>query len=204
MRIDRRRFIANAALLAGGSLSFGCLRAFDQYGGDARRTPREPVLDAGQRARLERAADLILPETDTPGALQAGVPDFVEMMISEYYYEDECQVILDGLDELERASLERTGAGFVTAPEDVQIEILTVLSKTGDEILRSQGANPMARFMGGPPAPPPAFFQSLRELIALGYTTSEVAARHVVEFSPFHADFEPCAPIDAMRRPEVM
>ena len=204
MTMDRRTFLASAAILAGGTLSVGCLRAFDARGDDPRRKTQTPGLDAGRRARLERAADLILPETDTPGALQAGVPDFVEMMIVDYYYDDERAVFVEGLDELERLALDRAGVGFVEAPEAVQTAILTDLATAGQAEVAASGANPMERFMRGPAPPLPAFFQSLRELVAVGYTTSEVAGRHVVEFTPFHLEYEPCAPIDAARRPEVM
>ena len=204
MTIDRRRFLTSAALLAGGTLSFGCLRAFEERGDDARRAPSRPGLDVERRARLERAADLILPETDTPGALQAGVPDFVEMMIVDYYHDDERAVIESGLDALEQRAIERAGVGFVDAPEDAQTAILTELAAEGEAEIAASGANPMARLTMAPPPPPPAFFQSLRELVALGYTTSEVAGQHVIEFTPYHQGYEPCAPMNATRRPEVM
>ena len=184
-------------------LSFGCSRALSQLSDDTPRTPSAPLLDPGQRARLERAADLILPETDTPGALAAGVPDFIEMMLVDYYYEDERERVLEGLNALEARAQQDYGVRFVDAAEEDQIELLRESERAGLEALAAAGANPMAGLLGGPANPPAAFFQSLRELVAVGYTTSAVAAQHAFHFAPFHHQVDACVPITPGARPSV-
>jgi gluconate 2-dehydrogenase gamma chain len=203
MDLERRRFLAQAALLAGGTLSFGCTRALSQLPEDGPRIPSESLLDPGQRARLVRAVDLILPETDTPGAVAAGVPDFIEMMLVDYYYEDERDRLIEGLDELDDRAQREHAVRFVDATEEAQIEMLRESEREGLQELEASGANPLAAFMGGPPAPPQAFFQSLRELVAVGYTTSAVAAQHVFDFTPFHHGLETCLPLTPSARPST-
>jgi hypothetical protein len=203
MDLERRQFLAQAALLAGGTLSFGCTRALSLLAADSPRTPTESLLDIDQRARLVRAVDLILPETDTPGAVAAGVPDFIEMMLVDYYYEDERDRLIEGLDELDDWARREHGVSFVDAAEEAQIELLRESEREGLQALSAGGANPLAGFLGGPPAPPPAFFQSLRELVAVGYTTSSVASQHVFDFAPFHHAFEACLPMTPSARPST-
>ena len=50
----------------------------------------EPVLFSNEQAKLvEALTDIIIPETDTPSASQAGVPAFIESMVNEVYTEDQ-------------------------------------------------------------------------------------------------------------------
>jgi len=201
MELKRRQFLAQTALLGGSILSFGCNRALSLLTDDTPRTPSETILDEGQRARLNRAVDLIIPETDTPGALAAGVPDFVEMMLVDYYYEDERNRVIEGLDELERRSQERHRVSFIDADEEEQTAILSDLEREGLAVMTAAGSNPLGGFIGGPATPPPAFFQSLRELVAVGFTTSEVAATTVFDFSPVHRGYEGRVPLTDSMRP---
>ena len=201
MELKRRQFLARTALLGGSMLSFGCNRALSLLPDDTPRTPSESILDEGQRTRLDRAADLIIPETDTPGALAAGVPDFVEMMLVDYYYEDERNRVIEGLDELERLSQQHHRVAFIDASEDAQIAMLAEVEREGLAAMTAAGSNPLGSFIGGPPAPPPAFFQSLRELVAVGFTTSEIAATEVFDFSPVHRGYEGRVPLTDSMRP---
>ncbi|MBW2268596.1 MAG: gluconate 2-dehydrogenase subunit 3 family protein [Deltaproteobacteria bacterium] len=206
MPLQRREFLSRAAVLAGGVLSAGCTRALQLWQPDATRAPSRRVLDAAQRARLVRAVDLILPETDTPGALDAGVPDFVEMMLVDYYYEPERVMLIAGLEELEARAQARSGVGFVDADELDQIAILSELQKEGLAQLAAAGASAggFSGFSGAATPPPPAFFQALRELVAVGYCTSSVAAQHHFQFAPVHGDFEGCVPFEDDGRTHVM
>ena len=135
--------------------------------------PSKRLLGEDQRERLVRAVDLILPETDTPGGRRGGGSDFIEMMLVDYYYEDERDRVIAGIDELESRAMREHGSGFLDAPTETQVEILKELEREGLEAISNAGGNPLGGFIGGPAAPPPAFFQSLRELTAVGYTTSE-------------------------------
>ncbi|MBT8402846.1 MAG: gluconate 2-dehydrogenase subunit 3 family protein, partial [Gemmatimonadetes bacterium] len=104
---------------------------------------------------------------------------------------------------LERHAQRDHGVGFVDAAEEEQVEILRELEREGLQALAAAGANPLGSFIGGPAAPPPAFFQSLRELVAVGFTTSAVAAQHVFDFTPYHHGFDACVPLTASARPSM-
>ncbi len=204
MPLHRREFLSRAALLAGGTLSIGCTRALQLWRPDATREPSRRLLDDAQRARLVRTIDLILPATDTPGALDAGVPDFVEMMIVDYYYQEERAMLIAGLDELETRARAGGDVAFVDAPETQQLAILSELEKEGLAKLPAAGGGGLPGFGGAAAPPPPAFFQALRELIAVGYCTSSVAAEHHFQFAPVHGEFEGCVPLQDVGRPYVM
>src|SRR5436309_379224 len=58
------------------------------------------ALSAPQLAQVRALADAILPRTDTPGAVDVGAPEFVDLLLAEWYPDDERQRLLAGLDAL--------------------------------------------------------------------------------------------------------
>jgi gluconate 2-dehydrogenase gamma chain len=134
---------------------------------------------AAEYELISRLADLIIPATDTPGALGAGVPEYVDRVVS---LNPEHQGLMRaGLDWIDGRSRELFAGRFVDASEPQQIQILQPLS---DEVDRQQRAASTARYRRGgaePPAPPapPAdvpvrFFRLVKNLTADGYYTSRV------------------------------
>src|SRR5213594_2301379 len=71
------------------------------------------VLDADQHALVVTLTDLIIPETDTPGAKGAHVDQFIDVMLADWYDADDRQRFLDGLAEVDARSTAATGKAFV-------------------------------------------------------------------------------------------
>ena len=67
--------------------------------------PVNGLTDA-QLATVGAIADRILPRTDTPGATDVGVPDFVNVIVSENYRDEERDAFVAGLDQLDPASID--------------------------------------------------------------------------------------------------
>ena len=58
------------------------------------------ALDAEQAATVAVLVDCIIPATETPGAAAAGVPEFIDVIVGEWYHPDERAQFLAGLAEL--------------------------------------------------------------------------------------------------------
>jgi gluconate 2-dehydrogenase gamma chain len=86
--VNRRELLKTISLLIGGAVS-GSLTRTVFASGSGRRTPVKPVFDDATRSMVTIIAELIIPTTDTPGAIAAGVPDFVEMMVGDWYTNSE-------------------------------------------------------------------------------------------------------------------
>ena len=103
--LTRRDMLKRAALLLGAAISpsilEGVLRAQATRATGA-ATPR--FLTAKQFAAVGAIAERILPRTDTPGALDVGVPAFVDLMFGEFMTVEEKQRLTAGLTEIESAS----------------------------------------------------------------------------------------------------
>ena len=75
--MDRRAMMRNVALLLGAATVptlAGCKAAMKGNG----------ALDEGQMKLLNAIADTIIPATDTPGAVAAGVPKLLSGMIRDW------------------------------------------------------------------------------------------------------------------------
>lgn len=105
-------------------------------------------------ATISRIADLIIPPTDTPGAIAAGVPEYIDLVIGRNT--DQQLVVADGLRWLDRISQKR----FMELGEKEQLAILEPLcaaADSGDSSTRPRNVQ---------------FFALIKSLTADGYYTS--------------------------------
>ena len=175
--ISRRDAIRRAALLAGVVLSSEWLSIVD----GARPAAQGVSLDPAQSAIVSAAADRILPRTDTPGAIDVGVPAFITLLYRDYMSPDERQLLTGGLATMEAAAKTSDGRAFASLSADRQDAILR-------DIARAEEARG------------PGFFTLFRSATILGYFTSEEVGRNVLHYDPVPGRYESCVPIDQVGR----
>jgi hypothetical protein len=119
------------------------------------------VLTEPQRALVDQLSELIIPATDTPGARAARVVDFVDVIVSEYYHDDERGAFLRGLADVDERAGAAFGQAFLALTEPQQAAILT-------------GLDAESRAM--PAGSPTHFFRRIKGLTLYGYYTSEIGS----------------------------
>jgi gluconate 2-dehydrogenase gamma chain len=119
--------------------------------------------------RVGKLADLIIPPTDTPGAVAAGVPQYIDQVLSAN--PENRGLMRAGLEWTEERARELFAESFVKLAEERQIQILQPLS---DEADRHRDSAPPTVPGTGPAAEelPVRFFRTLKNLTADGYYTS--------------------------------
>lgn len=189
--MDRRNALTQLSLMLGGTLSFPTLRAMSRLekGGIAAPGSNNFSLTTEQRSLIAEVAEQIIPKTDTPGAIEAGVPAFIEMMLQTCYRQPEQQSFLDGVAQLQQQDfLSQNGAQKVAmlkkleADTKQQMEAYQVKqTKMGDnedkEVMKAQ--------LKGLP-----FWRLMKELTLLGYFTSEKGLTASFEYMPVPGKFE--------------
>jgi gluconate 2-dehydrogenase gamma chain len=111
-----------------------------------------------QFAVISRVADLIIPPTDTPGASAAGVPRYIDEVVTAN--PPHRARFAAGLEWLESTARERFGKKFLDLDEEPQIAILTPLCQAVDShSIRSAGE---------------IFFSLMKSMTADGYYTAQV------------------------------
>ncbi len=175
--ISRREAIRRAALLAGVVVSSEWLSIV----GRAASAPQGRSLDAAQAATVSAAADRILPRTDTPGAIDVGVPAFINLLYSDIMTAEERERLTTGLAAVDAAAKAGDGRPFAALGADRQDAILR-------DIARAEEARE------------PGFFTMFRSATILGYFTSEEVGRNVLHYDPVPGRYDSCIPIDQVGR----
>ena len=179
-QIDRREALKRLTMLVGGTLSAstvaGVLSGCTAGEGDAYTFLS---LDQTQRELVASIADTVIPTTDTPGARDVGVDRFIDKMLDGWMDDNEKARFLTGLTEFAGAFERQFGVPFDRAEVEDRLTFMTPL-----DIAASEG-----REMGIAPLP---FFATMKELIVVGYYTSEIGAtrelRHQMIFDRYDGD----------------
>jgi hypothetical protein len=176
---------ATAALPLLSQDAFSLFRAIHQ---DLSATAALRTLNAHQNATITTISELIIPQTDTPGAKAARVNEFIDLILTEWYDDEERTNFLAGLADIDGTSQKLFGKDFVSASPEQQTQILGELDH---EMVRSQKAVP-------PENPEEEkFFASMKQLTLVGYYTSQIGFEqelHQQIISPTHSS---CAPLVA-------
>jgi hypothetical protein len=229
--ITRRAALGRIGLLVGGALSASTVSAI--LGGCRAEPPADGyafrVLDRDQQALTNTLVDLIIPETDTPGARAAGVPAFIDKLLADWMDDGERARFLAGLAEVDARAQAAHGARFLDLDAEQQVSLLTVLDReafppyeeppaqedaeeaaaenaqAGTDAMAEgaeQEVGPVDSSAAAPPAeePPPPFFSQLKELTVTGYYTSEVGATRELRWNAAPGEYRPDVPLSEVGR----
>jgi hypothetical protein len=147
-------------------------------------TTQTPSLFTPERARvMEALAEVIIPETDTPGAAEAGVTEFVAALVDGWLDDDDRDRFLAGLDTVDPASRERFDHPFAECAPGEQAALVGDLD---DELtrLREDPAADETHY----------FFHDVKRFTITAYFTSDVGLDAIGYRTTFRT-FEACAPL---------
>jgi hypothetical protein len=176
MSLDRRDALAGMAAMFGAALFAPIARAAAAGvtpGVDD--PPSVPVFTDDQRALVSALSERVMPTTDTPGAIAAGVPAFIEKMLADWASPDDKKPILAGLDAIEarsQADYKLAAAKASPAQQDV---LLTLAMED--------------KLPGGKD-----FFEKFRQLVLTGYFTSEIGITQERDYLPVPGRYDGAHP----------
>ncbi|GAA0443375.1 MULTISPECIES: gluconate 2-dehydrogenase subunit 3 family protein [Sphingomonas] len=184
--IDRRTALAGVVTMFGAGLFAPIARA-----AGAAQASRVPVISDGppstavftpdQRALVTALSERIIPTTDTPGAIAAGVPMFIEKLLADWGVPDDRKPILAGLEAVEARSLKDYKVSAAKATPEQQDALLT---------LAMNGQIP-----GGKD-----FFEAMRQMVITGYYTSEIGITQEREYLPVPGEYNGAFPYSQVNK----
>lgn len=182
--MNRKEAITRTALLIGGVVSIpnilgvlnGCKSRSDVNWDHL-------FFDTNQAKLIEVLSDIFIPETDTPGASQAGVPAFIEEMIFTGYDENKRKLFLLGLKSFNQLSIESHGKDFIELHIDDQLKFANYFNRHS---YRNENTENSAKI----------FFLNVKELTLIGYFTSEIGAKKTLRYLKIPGRYEGCIPFD--------
>lgn len=87
------------------------------------------ALTAAEYQIVVHAAERIIPRTSTPGATDARVADFIDVMLVDWYDAQDRVRFKTGLRELDESAVKISGRTFVLSQEQVQVQLLETLDR---------------------------------------------------------------------------
>jgi hypothetical protein len=182
MIIDRRDALAGIVAMFGASLFAPIARAAGaQATPISDGPPSSPVFSAEQRALVSALSERVMPTTDTPGAITAGVPAFIEKLLADWSLPDDRKPILAGLDAIEKRSQDDYKVAASKATPAQQDALLTLAMED--------------KLPGGKD-----FFEKFRQLVVTGYFTSEVGITQEREYLPVPGRYDGAYPYSQVKK----
>jgi gluconate 2-dehydrogenase gamma chain len=185
--MDRRELLYRASLILGGTLSAGAasgiLAGCTTTPGPGEGQARGGFLTSAEMATVTAMADQIIPKTDTPGALDVGVPAFIDRMLTGYYPQRERDVMRAGLKGADDDARKLRGVPFAQLSGAEQVELMKAYDREQYDYTRANaGATNVS----------PHPFRLVKELTILGFCTSEAGATKLMYYNqtpgPFRGD----------------
>ena len=131
------------------------------------QTPLPHFFNERDFKTISRIAELIIPETDTPGAVGAGVPEYIDALVARNT--DHQLVVADGLRWLDAEAQRAAQKNFVELTEAQQLQILAPLCAAYDANIDNRARNVQ-------------FFGLIKNLTADGYYTSRIGLMNELRY----------------------
>jgi len=156
-------------------------------------TPVLKTLNPHQDATVTTIAEWIIPQTDTPGAKAVRVNEFIDLILSEWYDEEDRKTFLDGLADVDVKSHDLYGKNFVDCTVPQQKHLMTEFDEELTEL--RQGQLHAARRRRNRGLPENSFFYAMKQLTLMGYFTSEEGAKQALHYEIIPSQHSQCAPL---------
>jgi len=196
--MNRRGFLECAALLVGGvtasQASFSLTDEQKVYLATASDYVASEVdfFTSDQRELITHFSEIIIPETQTPGAKQAGTSRFIELMVADWLNDQEREIFMSGLESIPSIAFNSYSKRVGDLSEIEMLGILETLEEDASDDPWYAFANTTGAFGEDHKSP---FICQLKELTIWGFFTSEVGAKQVLRYSPMPMSFKGDIPL---------
>lgn len=136
-------------------------------------------INKDQKGLLADLVETIIPATDTPGARELQVDEFLITMVGDCFTEEVQEEFLGGFDDLDRLSKREYGKTFIKLSTEDKNELLGSL-ETAEK-------NPDQEIN---------FVDFVKQLTVTGYMSSEYVQTHIMKFELVPARFHGSFPVE--------
>jgi Gluconate 2-dehydrogenase subunit 3 len=179
--MNRRDALSRVSLLLGGTVLgaelwlSGCTNPQKNIGAGGLNFSNDDV------AFLDEVSETILPATDSPGAKDAKVGDFMTRIVRDCYTPDNQKIFTDGIKKLNEACKQKNGKYFMDATPEQRHDLLVDLDKEQKAYQAQKKTDD-----------PTHYFRMIKELTLWGYFTSEPGANKALRYVAVPGKYEGC------------
>ncbi len=151
-------------------------------------------LNPSQSALVMDLAEMILPRTGTPGAVDLKLHLFVDKMIAAIYDQGGKDKIMKGAVDFEDRCRAIYNKSFSQCTDIQKREFLINQEKQSPPVRASVWGNPVG------PKSEPDFYRQIKSLVLLGYFSSEEIGKDLLHYDPVPGKYESCIDLPTGRK----
>lgn len=190
--MNRREAIQRAALVLGYTITGPALIGVMQ---GCKATPEltyTPTFFTTEQGLLvAELAEVLIPKTNTPGAKEAGVPAFIDLILKEVYPQEKKDQFIAGLSAFNTEAKSAYGNDFISCTKEEQIALVKKYHE--DALSKNKDSGSFGWWRKGGGEKP--FILEMKELTLLGFFTSEPGATQVLQYNPVPGPYKGCIPL---------
>ena len=188
--MDRRKALQQTGLFAGATLMMPTMLSILQSCKEEKRLDWQPEFFTEHEAKtVSLLVDMILPRTDTPGALDVKSDIFMDKVIARTYDAEGQENMRSEIAAFIANCEENYGAAFIDLKEADRIAVLKEAEATSGKF------NPGVWGTAVGEQEPIGFYRGLKSMAIWAYFTSEEMGKNVLSYDPIPGNYEPCKPV---------
>lgn len=167
--MNRREWLKTMSVLAVGAVAGPSLLAiFDAHAASQKPGAAPQFFNPAQYSLIAAVVDIVIPRTDTPGAVDAGVPLFIDQMFKSVYTAADQQRYVTALAAFDKAG----GKPFLQLDEAQRKALVTRLHAQAIAASKADTLSPAASFV-----------LMSKKLAMMGYFLSEPGCTQVLQYA---------------------
>ncbi|MFM1929300.1 MAG: hypothetical protein RL387_628 [Bacteroidota bacterium] len=176
--MNRREALSRVAIIMGGTVL-----GAEAFLSGCKTASTGISFSAADISFLDEVAETILPATNTPGAKEAKVAEFMKVMVTDCYEAKDQTIFMDGIKKLDEASKKANSKSFMEADAKQRHDLLVTLDKEAKDYEKAKKQDE-----------PKHYFTMMKELTLTGFFTSEVGATKALRYVAVPGKFEGSVP----------
>jgi hypothetical protein len=191
--MDRRQAIQRAALIMGYAITGPALvGVLEGCKASPDLTFKPEFFNEDQASVISFVSEMIIPRTETPGAIDVGVPSFIDQMVKNIYSKESQDKFLKDLTAFDEGAKETHGKAFRDCDEKQRLAYFT---QQHNDAVKSMGSGGSSGWWNAGVGNSKPFVLELKELTLLGFFTSEPGATQVLQYKQVPGPFQGCVPL---------
>ena len=188
--MDRRKALQRTGLFAGATLLMPSMLSLFESCKAENRLEWQPEFFTEEEAKtVAMILDMILPTTETPGALDVKSDIFIDKVIAQSYEKEGQENMRKAIADFNTEVKEKYGAVFIDLSESDRVKVLE------EAEANSATFNPGVWGTTVGKQEPVGFYRALKSMAIWAYFTSEEMGENVLSYDPIPGVYEPCKPL---------
>jgi hypothetical protein len=188
--MDRRSALKKAGVLAGSAVAIPSFFSLLQSCKSENRLGWQPLFFTETEAKTIAAIlDMILPRTDTPGALDVKSDIFIDKVIAKTYDEEAQAKMRTEIAAFNSECEKNFGNTFVELNPADREKVLQAAEKNSGKFSPGVWGTAVGK------QEPIGFYRSIKSMAIWAYFTSEEIGKNVLAYDPIPGTYEPCMPL---------